>query len=184
MFGRRVRVACACAWVLSFSGPGCGGGGQYGYAKVYAPNDAEEAAEASAVEYDPIMANRRPHEWTGKTVSLFGVVEKRGGKGADADVKVSLRQLQPRNLCETADTDTCRVTVSDQTFGMLHVQLRLEGGDAVGNTVGGGSLVRVIGKLDAKADPSDGLPVVKATFYRHWPRANYVTTKARAYMLR
>jgi len=30
----------------------------------------------------------------------------------------------------------------------------------------------------------DGLPVVHAMYYRHWPRRHFVTTKARTYMRR
>ena len=76
----------------------------YGYAKVYEAHEAEEAAMEGAVDYDPVMANRRPAEWQGKKISLFGVVVKRDGKQEAADLKLTVRQLQPRNLCETDDS--------------------------------------------------------------------------------
>jgi hypothetical protein len=180
----RSGLGFAVCSVLLGALAGCTPGGTYGYAKLYTPNDVEENAQASAVDYDPIMAGRRPAEWEGKVVSLFGVIERRDGKGADVDLKLSMRQLQPRNLCETADTDTCRVTVSDQVFATLHAKVKLSGADTGGKVVGPGSLVRVIGKLRPNTPGGDGLPVVEATFYRHWPRNYYVTTKARSYMLR
>jgi hypothetical protein len=44
------------------------------------------------------------------------------------------------------------------------------------------SLVRVVGKLYYASDSST--PVLHATYYRHFPRDEYVTTEARSYMLR
>lgn len=170
-------LACAGVWGCSPS--------QYGYAKVYEPHGAEEAAAETAVEYDPVMANRRPAEWEGKKVSLFGVVMERRGKQEDVDLKLGMRQLQPRNLCETDDNETCRVTVSDHVFATVHATAKLSPEDALGQKgVAPGSLVRVIGVLEPEVSAVDGLPVVKAEYYRHWPRNYYVTTRARQYMRR
>ena len=57
----------------------------------------------------PARAERR-----GGTVVLFGVVVDRGaGPGGSSYLALSVRRLEPRNLCENAhDDDTCRVTVS------------------------------------------------------------------------
>jgi hypothetical protein len=42
-----------------------------------------------------------------------------------------------------------------------------------------GSLVRVLGKLTDDVDPQDGAVVIKADYYRHWPRNFFVTTASR-----
>jgi hypothetical protein len=56
----------------------------------------------------------------------------------------------------------------------VHAKLRPD--DEVGEkSVGVGSLVRVVGQLGEDVDPADGAPIVRATFYRHWPRNAYVT---------
>lgn len=157
----------------------------YGHSETYSPLSAEEDAAEDAVDYDPVMANRRPDEWRGKVVSVFGVVEERRGKEEAVDIKISMRQLQSRNLCETEDSSSCRVTVSEQGFATLHVDAKLSPEDAYGEKpLGPGSLVRVVGRLDKEVSAVDGLPVVKATYVRHWPPMHYVTTAARSYMRR
>jgi hypothetical protein len=47
-----------------------------------------------------------------------------------------------------------------------------------------GALVRVIGKLSDNVDATDGMPVIVASYYRHWPRNYYVTTAAAQHMRR
>jgi hypothetical protein len=42
----------------------------------------------------------------------------------------------------------------------------------------------VIGKLSDEVDPDDGTPVLRATYYRHWPRNFFVTTADRDHMQR
>jgi hypothetical protein len=162
----------------------CAGAGQYGHSHVYSPLDAEETALAGTTEYDPVMAKRSPEQWKGKTVSLFGVVlERSPGTGGNAEVKLSLRTLDARNLCDSSDEDSCRVTVSDHENAVVHALLHLSTEDDLGeHSVGLRSLVRVVGKLTDDVDPSDGEPVLKASYYRHWPRGFYVTTADRATM--
>jgi hypothetical protein len=164
----------------------CGGAGAYGHSKVYAPTGDESRAVSAATEYDPVMAQRFPEQWRGKPVSLFGVVTNRGsGPGGAAYVTVSMRTLEPRNLCDTPDEDTCRVTVSDREHARMHVLLKLSADDELGErSVGLGSLLRVVGTIGDDLDPSDGTPILRATFYRHWPRNFYVTSKAAGSMLR
>ena len=43
---------------------------------------------------------------------------------------------------------------------------------------------RVIGKLEDHANKEDGADVLVASYYRHWPAAEYVTEQARTYMRR
>ncbi|HEX3850810.1 MAG TPA: hypothetical protein VHW01_07570, partial [Polyangiaceae bacterium] len=83
------------------------------------------------------------------------------------------------------DEDTCRVTVSEHEHATLHANVKLESGDDVGQySVGKGSLLRVIGKLSDEVDHDDGTPVLRVSYYRHWPRNFFVTTADAAHMTR
>jgi hypothetical protein len=162
----------------------CGGGGQYGHSPNYVPLGDEEKAINGATEYDPVMYGRAQEEWRKKTVKAFGIVTNRGtGQGA-AYVTMSVRRLEPRNLCDNVnDEDSCRVTVSDAEFGVVHLMVALNGEDDVGeHSVGVGSLVRIVGTIGEDVDPNDASPVLRVKFYRHWPRGYYVTKAAAATM--
>lgn len=165
---------------------GCHGAGPYGYAPTYAATAAEEDALKGAREYDPVMYGREPEEWRRASVSLFGVVTGRApGPGGAAYLTLSVRRLEPRNLCANgSDEDTCRVTVSDRDFGVVHTLIALRPEDDVGEkSAAAGSLVRVIGKFGEDVDPADGAPVMRGSFYRHWPR-HYFVTKSSADTMR
>lgn len=163
----------------------CGGGGQYGHSVNYAPLSEETKAAQGAKEYDPVMFQRQPDQWRGKPVALFGVVTNRAsGPGGGAYLTLSVRRLEPRNLCESnADEDTCRVTVSDADFGVVHANVALHGEDDMGeHSVGGGSLLRLVGVFGEDVDPNDGGPIMRVKYYRHWPRYFYVTKAAASQM--
>lgn len=159
----------------------CHSAGPYGYSRTYTALDAEEDAAEGAREYDPVMAERDKAEWRKHKVSLFGVVTKRAeGPGGTAYVTLSVRTLEVRNLCEELDEETCRVTVGEREFATAHALLKLAPADEIGEkSLNRGSLVRVIGKLTDEQDPDDGTPVLKADYYRHWPRNYFVTTASR-----
>ncbi|MES1189260.1 MAG: hypothetical protein ABUL60_35925 [Myxococcales bacterium] len=160
---------------------GCASAGPYGYSRTYAPLSAEEDAAEGAHEYDPVMAERDHAEWKKRKVSVFGIVNKRAeGPGGMAYLTLSVRTLEIRNLCEALDEQTCRVTVGEHEFAIVHARVKLTPGDDIGEkSVNRGSLVRIIGKLTDDVDPDDGTPVFKADFYRHWPRNYFVTTASR-----
>ena len=141
---------------------------------------------SAAKEYDPVMAQRSPDQWRGKPVSFFGVVTNRGsGPGGATYLAMSVRTLEPRNLCEAEDEDSCRVTVSDREHAVVHVLLNPTGDDEMGeHSVGMSSLLRIVGTTGDEVDPNDGTPIFRATFYRHWPRGFYVTSKAAAVLRR
>ncbi len=163
----------------------CGGGGQYGHAVNYVPLGDEEKAVRTAKEYDPVMFPRQPEQWHGKPVSLFGVVTSRAaGSAGNAYLTVSVRRLEPRNACDSnADEETCRVTVSDADFGLIHALVVVHGDDDVGeHSVGGGSLVRLVGTFGEDVDHDDGGPIMRVTYYRHFPRGFYVTKAAAQHM--
>ena len=151
----------------------CRSPGPYGYAQTYAPTGEERAAAAGARDYDPVMFAREPARWRSIDVSLFGVVTSRGpGPGGASHLTLSVRRVEPRNVCTNRnDEDTCRVTVTERDFGVVHALVALRPDDEVGErSVGVGSLVRVIGRFGEDVDPNDGAPIVRARFYRHWPR--------------
>jgi len=164
----------------------CHSGGLYGHSVNYSPLGDEETAIKGAREYDPVMYQRRPEEWRKGTVMLFGVVTNRSaGQGGTAYLTLSVRRLEPRNLCESSqDQDTCLVTVSDADFGVVHAQIAFKGDDDVGeHSVAGGSLLRLVGTFGEDVDPNDGAPILRGTYARHWPRYFY-TTKASASQMR
>ncbi len=170
------KVAIAVAFALA--GGGCGGAGPYGHAPRYAPLDQEQTIVTGARDYDPVMVQRQPEEWRKGNVGLFGVVESRmAGPGGQALLKLSVRILEPRNLCENEDDDdSCRVTVSDKDFGVVWALVSLRGEDDVGpRSVSPRSLLRVVGAIGQDVSRADGAPVVHATWYRHWPPFYYVT---------
>jgi hypothetical protein len=164
----------------------CHSPGQYGYSRAYSPLDEEQAAAAKAKEYDPVMVQRSPDAWKGKPVSLFGVVKSRAaGPGGTTDLTLSLRRLEPRNLCESDDESSCRVTVADREHGVVHVLAKLEDVDDIGKlSIGAGSLVRVVGVIGDEVSPAEGSAVIRAEYYRHWPRNYYVTTADRTHLRR
>ncbi len=154
----------------------CHSPGPYGHAINYAPLSDEEAAATGAREYDPVMATRRPEEWRAATVTLFGVVDSRtAGPNGAALLKLSVRRLEPRNVCgNDKDEDTCRVTVSDKDFSVVYALVQLRVGDDVGpKAVGAQSLIRIIGKIGQDSNTSDGAPVIRAAYYRHFPPFTY-----------
>jgi len=180
------------AWLLRLAFATCAtsalagcSAGPYGHSPVYAPRGEETAALAGAREYDPVMFSRQPDEWRKGKVVLFGVVTNRGsGPGGSSYLALSVRRLEPRNLCENAnDDDTCRVTVSDRDFGVLHALVKLTGEDDFGeHSVGAGSLVRLVGTFGEDVDPNDGGAILRASWHRHWPRYSFVTSAARGQM--
>ena len=164
--------------LLLATASGCRGAGPYGYAPQYAPTSDEKSVTSGAREYDPVMYAREPAEWRKHKVVLFGVVTSRApGPGGAAYLTLSVRKLETRNLCTNAnDEDTCRVTVSDRDFGVVHVLAALRPEDDMGeHSIGVGSLVRVLGVFGEDVDPAGAGPVMRASFYRHWPRYFYVT---------
>lgn len=171
-------TARACVLGAALSLAACGGAGAYGYAPTYAPTSDEEAATKDAREYDPVMYGREPEKWHAGRAVLFGVVTGRApGPGGAAYFTLSVRKLDTRNLCSNANDDsTCRVTVSDRDFGIVHAIVKLRPEDEVGEkSASVGSLLRVAGTFGEDVDPNDGAPVMRATFYRHWPRYYWVT---------
>lgn len=161
----------------------CHGAGPYGHAVNYVPLSDEEKAIAGAREFDPVMYGRAQEEWRNKPVVLFGIVTNRGSHNG-AYLTLSVRRLAPRNLCDNGnDEDSCRVTVSDAEFGVIHAVASLGAEDDVGeHSVGVGSMLRVVGTIGEDVDPNDAAPVLRVKYYRHWPRGYFVTQAAASTM--
>jgi hypothetical protein len=156
----------------------CHSGGPYGFATNYVPLSAEEDAVKSAREYDPVMYQREADDWRKAKVSLFGIVTAREpGPGGTSNLTLSVRRLATRNLCSNRnDEDSCRVTVTDKDFGIVHALAALRPEDDAGeHSVTAGSLVRVVGQFGEDVDHADAAPIMRATFDRHWPRHFFVT---------
>jgi hypothetical protein len=165
-------------FLLALLAVACQGAGPYGHSPHYAELSDETTAAAGAREYDPVMVERQPGEWRKGTVKLFGVVISRtAGPGGQALLKLGVRRLDTRNLCENEhDDDSCRVTVSDKDFGVVYALTELRGEDDVGpHAVGQRSLLRIIGTIGQEVSPDDGAPIVHASYHRHWPAYTYVT---------
>lgn len=183
MTPRSIRVALLAASAFAVS---CHSPGPYGFAVDYASTPDEASAAKDARPYDPVMVQREPEVWRKGKLVLFGIVTSRApGPGGAAYLTLSIRTLEPRNLCGNAnDESSCRVTVSDRDFGVVHAIVGLRPEDDTGERpVGIGSLVRVVGSLGEDVDPADGAPIVRSSFYRHWPR-HYFVTKANADVMR
>jgi len=165
-FGLAALVAC--------------GAGPYGYSRTYTPLDAERSAAEGSTDYDPVMVKREPEAWQVRKVSLFGVVVKREDRAGKGYLTLSVRVLEQRNACETNQEDSCRTTVSDREYDKVHaaVAFATPEDQAGAESIGAGSLVRVVGKL-GPPDAADGVQVLDATYYRHWPRGYYRTTSAK-----
>lgn len=164
----------------------CSSPGVYGFAPMYSPLPAEDEATNGSVPFDPSAARRKPDAWRDRRVVAFGVVVEsaEGETPGSRRVLLSMRGLQPRNLCDGPSDDTCRVTVTDTEFSKVWAELSSATVLPVRtppDPIQPGSLLRVVGNLQPA---SDELPLIKANFARHWPFQMYVTTAARESMRR
>jgi hypothetical protein len=182
---RSARTWLSVAAVV-FGGVACASAGPWGAAREYAPLDAEASAAANAKTFDPVMLGRFFQDWAGKPVSLFGVVQDYSTDASgQADLLLSVRVLQDRNLCESASEDSCKVTVSENEFATVNSRVNLLPEELNGpHRLQRGSLIRVIGPVAKAPHPKTGNYVVNAAYHRHWPAQHFVTTAAREFMLR
>jgi hypothetical protein len=165
---------------------GCSSAGPWGAARDYAPLDSEAAAAEEAKTFDPVMLGRFFKDWVGKPVSVFGVVtDYNVDAQGKADLLLSVRVLQDRNLCDSASEDTCKVTVSENEFATINTRVNLLPDELNGPVrLQRGSLVRVIGPVAKAPHATTGNYVINASYHRHWPSQHFVTTAAREFMRR
>ena len=163
----------------------CSGPDQYGFSRLYSPLTSEKVALKNATEYDPIMLQRFPQKWHRKQVQLFGIVKQSSQHNGSTRLTLSLRSLATRNLCNTQEENTCRVTVGDREHVVIQTDLRpSQGSTADPNQIQPGSLVRVVGQITRFPKDPKVPALIAATYFRHWPKHFFVTTDASSYMLR
>jgi len=164
---------------------GCYNPGPYGYDHHYVPLDAEEELYEQAQEavYNDVRTD--PEDFQGQLVLWFGVVEEVGSMDGDAHlIRMGFRTHQERHLCEEQERQTCRVTVSQASSGSFTAAVRLRAEDRSGrNRVNPGSLMAVYCRITGEYD-AEGGPLLRADFYRHWPRGQWVHTGMRGQMRR
>ena len=161
----------ACALVCA-----CGGN-QYGHGPEYAPLSDEDPYYEKGVELSYEEVRRDPMGNQAQTIAWFGVVTDVQPSGSGASrVALDLRFHQPRHLCTDQFDDSCRVTISDKAGGPFTALLTLRPEDREGrDRVYTGSLLKVYGHVTTDYDDRGG-PIVKVDYYRHWPRATYVSS--------
>lgn len=136
------------------------GAGPYGHARQYVPLRAERMAFVGGVELDPVMVERRFESWRKEKVSLWGIVAERrdarpsAGRGQEVVLRLRLTRPEDRNLCANRSARSCRVTVTEHSYGEVYARLRLQDvDDELGViSIGPGSLVRVVGKIVGRMD--------------------------------
>jgi len=160
---------------------GCASAGRYGYAREYVYLSDERAygdrADETAV-YDEVR--RLPDRFNGRLISWWGIVTdvETSSNGA-ARVTMQFRTHQARHLCEDETDASCRVTINDRDGGSFTAIVTLSPDDQVGeNRVQPLSVLRVYGTVMQGDYNREGGPILRAQYYRHWPRGQYVTSSA------
>ena len=179
------RVAGLVATLsLAFAGAACGGN-NYGYAREYVPTDDEEPFYEKAADVSYEEVRRDPQSYAQRLLGWFGVVsDVRRAPDGTVVVALDMRFHQPRHLCSDEFESSCRVTISEREGGPFSTTLRLRGEDVGGSTqLNVGSLVKVYGMPTGEFD-SRGGPLIKASYYRHWPHGAYVSTSGAVNMRR
>jgi len=162
----------------------CGGAGDFGYSRQYVVSDDEEpyAESEQPVTYEEVRRDPASHAAT--RLGWFGIVTQVGEGNGEVTVSLTHRLHQERHLCQDERADSCRVTVSDRQSGPFSAIIQIRPEDRQGELrVWIGSLLKIYGSPTGDFD-AEGGPVVRARFYRHWPRGRYVTTGAAGSMRR
>jgi hypothetical protein len=162
------------------------GGPQYGYARTYEPLSDEEVfhQKAETVSYEELR--RDPNAYVRRLIGWFGVVTEAKTDPATGETRAAmeLRFHQKRHLCADQFESSCRVTVSERSAGPFTAVVKLRPEDKEGkDRVYRGSLLKVYGSPDGDFDDEGG-PIIRAQYYRHWPRGTYVTTASTGVMRR
>lgn len=180
--GMSVLGLCLVAGLI-----GCGGG-QYGYARTYAPWGEEANYLPRQVDLSYEDVRRFPERHAEDLIGWFGVVtaiEQLDRQSGEARLRLMLRAHQERHLCADETSGSCRVTVSERDIGPFTALVRVRPEELASGTgrLWTGSLVKVYGHvLDGGTEESG--PVLQVDWYRHWPHGTFVTTGAAGSMRR
>jgi hypothetical protein len=177
-----MRLLIAFAALMLF---GCASN-PYGYAPTYEALSDEEPYMESGIEQSYEDVRRDPSTHQSDLLAWFGTVDDvKAVPGSNRVlVAMSLHFHQDRHLCTDQFDSSCRVTISEKTGGPFSALLELHAEDKSGrDRLYGGSLVKVYGHVTPEYDERGG-PIIKADYYRHWPRGNYVTTTRASNMRR
>lgn len=158
----------------------------YGYAPQYVPSSEEQPFFDGAVEPSYEEVRRDPAAYQGQRIAWFGIVTDAGAANASGDARLALihRFHQPRHLCADQFDSSCRVTISAREGGPFTALVRLRPDDSAGrNRLYTGSLIKIYGRVTNEYDERGG-PILRAEYYRHWPRGTYVTTNRAGNMRR
>lgn len=158
----------------------------YSFAPQYVPRSDEEPFSEAAVEPSYEEVRRDPASYQTKVVGWFGIVDTVAALDASGATRIALDHHfhQDRHLCADQFDSSCRVTISERAGGPFSIVTRLRPEDREGrNRVYAGSLLKVYGHVTTEYDERGG-PVIRADYYRHWPRGTYVTTGRSANMRR
>jgi hypothetical protein len=167
----------------------CAGAGRYSYAREYVFLSDERAfaerVDESAV-YDEVR--RMPDRFNDRLLSWWGIVtdvERPASASAPTRITMQLRTHQARHLCEDETDASCRVTINDRDGGSFTAIVQLQPDDFEGeNRVQPLSVLRVYGTVIQGEYNREGGPILRAQYYRHWPRGQYVTSSAAGAMRR
>lgn len=166
---------------------GCGGG-QYGYARSYAPWGEEGTYLSREADLSYEEVRRFPERHADELIGWFGIVREIAQLDratGEARLVLELHPHQERHLCADETSGSCRVTVSERGIGPFTVLVRVRPDDLAEGTgrLWAGSLVKVYGHVMDGGTEESG-PVLQADWYRHWPHGTYVTTAAAGRMRR
>ena len=184
-FSSPIAIVSIIAVIAVIAAAACGGP-QYGFARHYEPlPDEEELYEkAETASYEELRRN--PIAYGKKLIGWFGVVTEARTDPATGETRAAmkLRYHRKRHLCWGQLESSCRVTVSEKAAGPFTAVIRLRPEDIEGkDRVYRGSLLKVYGSPDGEFDDQGG-PIIRARYYRHWPRGTFVTTAATGVMRR
>lgn len=155
----------------------CGAAGQYGHSRSYVALSSERDWEGRAQDSVHDEVRRMPDLYQGRTLSGGG---DRGGGGARG------RALAAGDAAAHAPGPSPlrrRVRVELSGDGEPARRRAFHGACSSARRIRPGStgvqpnsLVRVYGTLRTGEYDVNGGPVLRAEYYRHWPRGEYVTT--------
>jgi len=149
----------------------------YGYGPVYVPTSEESSYLEKGVDPGYEEVRRDPSSHQQELIAWFGVVEDvQPAAAGQTRVVMTLHFHQERHLCSDQFDSSCRVTISDKAGGPFSALLTLRSEDREGrDRLYAGSLLKVYGHVMTEYDDRGG-PIIRADYYRHWPRGAYVTT--------